>query len=62
VDNKEDDKPASGDVTVCLYCGHIMAFAEDLSLRELTNEEAREVAGDKRILAIQRARRKQYDS
>jgi hypothetical protein len=51
-----DAKPGPGDITVCLYCGHIMAFAADLSLRELTDDEMRKVAGDKRILAIQWAR------
>ena len=51
-----DHRPSPGDVTVCLRCGHIMIFAEDLTPRDLTAEEVIEVAGDKRILAIQRAR------
>jgi len=42
--------------TICIRCGHIMTFAEDLTLRDLTDEEALAVAGDKRMLAIQRAR------
>jgi hypothetical protein len=50
------DRPEPGRITVCLFCGHIMAFAEDMSMRELTNEEARDVAGDPRILALQWAR------
>jgi hypothetical protein len=49
--------PGPGDITLCIYCGHIMAFADDLTLRELTNEEIYEVAGDERILKIQRARK-----
>lgn len=50
--------PSSGDISICLRCGHIAAFDDDLSLRELTAEEAHEVAGDKDILAIQAARGK----
>ena len=51
--------PEPGDFTVCLYCGHIMVFYKQdgqLRLGNLTAEECRKVAGDKRILAIQRAR------
>lgn len=33
-----------------------MAFAEDLTLRDLTDAEMHEVAGDPRILAVQKAR------
>lgn len=51
-----DNSPNPGDVTVCLYCGHIMSFANDLRLRELTDAEVLAVAGDRRILAIQEAR------
>jgi hypothetical protein len=52
-----DDCPKPGDVTVCIYCGHLMAFNADLMLRELTGTEAHEIAGDARILAVQRARK-----
>lgn len=51
-----DERPTPGDITVCIYCGHIMAFADDLSFRELTGEEIHDIAGDERILDIQRAR------
>jgi hypothetical protein len=54
VDNASAPDP--GDVTVCIHCGHIMAFDETLHLRELTVQEQIAIAGDKRILAIQRAR------
>lgn len=49
-------KPRPGDITVCLYCGHVMAFADDLAFRELTSDEMHEVAGNKSVLDIQRAR------
>ena len=53
-----DNVPSAGDVTVCFYCGHIMVFNNDLTLRNPTNAEIRHIAGDRRILAVQRARKK----
>lgn len=53
-----DAPPDPGDMTVCIYCGHLMAFNEDLQLRDLTPAEQINVAGDERILAIQGARKK----
>jgi hypothetical protein len=41
-----DGGPSPGDFTVCIYCGHIMAFADDLTLRELTGDEIHAIAGD----------------
>jgi hypothetical protein len=52
-----DAAPDPGDITICIYCGHIMVFDDNLKLRELSDEEVREVAGDGRVLAVQRARR-----
>ena len=49
--------PKPGDITLCIYCGHIMAFADDMGFRELTGEEMHAIAGDERILKIQRARK-----
>jgi hypothetical protein len=48
--------PDAGDITVCIGCGHIMVFADDLTLRNPTAAEMREIAGNRNILAIQRAR------
>ena len=53
--------PESGDVTVCLYCGHLMVFREfrgRLQLDNPTDKEIHAIAGDKRILAVQRTRGK----
>lgn len=33
------DGPNPGDVTVCLHCGAILAFKDDMSLRVFTDEE-----------------------
>jgi hypothetical protein len=48
--------PDPGSITICLACGHLMVFGDDLLLRDPTPEEIVQVAGDRRILAIQRAR------
>lgn len=50
--------PEPGNITVCFVCGHIMAFDTEMKLRELTISEILEVAGDERILAVQRARKR----
>jgi len=49
--------PSPGDITVCLYCGHLMAFTDILGLRVLTEAELNEVSDDPRIMAIQAARK-----
>jgi hypothetical protein len=49
-----DVRPNPGDASVCLDCGHIMAFGEDMKLRELTEDEMRGIAGDKKILQAMR--------
>ena len=36
-------------------CRHLCAFAEDMSLRELTDDEVVVVAGDKRVLRAMKA-------
>ena len=53
----EKRKPTAGDVSICLQCGHLMGFNDDMTLRELTSDEMYQIAGDKRILGIQKARR-----
>ena len=55
---EDGSTPDPGSVCVCFYCGHIMAYDKDMRLRALTPEEEIEVAGDPRILAVQRARAK----
>lgn len=45
-----DHTPSPGDITVCIYCSHLMAYADDLTLREMTDAEMNEIAGNKKIL------------
>lgn len=50
--------PREGDISICLYCRHIMAFGADGGLRALTDEEMRAVAGHPKLLmAIRAAKR-----
>jgi DNA-directed RNA polymerase subunit RPC12/RpoP len=45
--------PQPDDVSVCAYCGHLQAYGEGLAMRELTDAEILECAGDPEILAAQ---------
>jgi len=48
------ESPQPGDALVCVYCGHIMAFSENLTMRDLTDEEMVQIAGDPVLLEVQR--------
>lgn len=52
----DDGTPSPGDIAFCTCCGHIQAFGEDLQLRDLTDAKMLDIAGDHRILALQKAR------
>jgi hypothetical protein len=57
-DEPEGPQGEPGAISMCLYCGHLMAFDERLQLRELNDEEIKDIAGDPRIIEMQKARRK----
>jgi len=42
---REGAEPKPDDISLCIYCGHIMMYAPDLTLRELTDDEIVEIAG-----------------
>ena len=46
--------PEPGDASICLYCGHILIFGDDLKLREPQGREFWELAGDRKVLAAQK--------
>ena len=52
---EDDHKPSPGAFTICMDCRHLCAFAEDMGLRELTDDEVVAVAGDKRVLRAMKA-------
>lgn len=43
LDGNEDFRPEPGNVTLCIYCCHIMVYADDLTLRDPTAEEMAEM-------------------
>ena len=46
-----DEKPPSpGDRTLCIHCHHLCVFSDDMTLRNPTDKEMIEVAGDRRLL------------
>lgn len=47
-----DQKPSEGDITICLPCGHIMAFNKDLTVRELTKQELIDIAGNQHLIKV----------
>jgi|HubBroStandDraft_6_1064221.scaffolds.fasta_scaffold647247_2 hypothetical protein len=55
VAGKGDDTPTPGDITICFYCHHLMAFADDMTIRDLTDEEIKECAGDPTLVVAMKA-------
>jgi len=49
-----DKRPDPGDMTVCVDCGHVMIYADDLSVRAPTDAEMVDIAGDPVLLETQR--------
>jgi hypothetical protein len=54
--------PSAGDLSICLRCGHLTIFNADMSTRELNDEESYRVAGDKRLIGIQKARQRLFQN
>ena len=46
-------KPSPGDLSICVYCGTLTVFNNELRRRALTGKEMIAAAGDVRVLAIQ---------
>jgi hypothetical protein len=42
--------PQPGNIGICMKCSHVMAYDENIKLRDLTDEEVIAIAGDKNIL------------
>jgi hypothetical protein len=47
--------PQSGDIMICLTCQHIMIVGSDMHLRDPTDAEAYQIAGDQDLIRYQRA-------
>jgi hypothetical protein len=57
----DDYDPHPGDVAICFKCHHLMVFADDMTMRDPTDAEVLEIAGDEDVVrhmkALGRARR-----
>jgi len=51
-------KPSAGDFSVCLACGHVMAFGADLRLRDLSPAERQEAAAHPQLRQMLAAHRR----
>jgi len=51
-DLKDCIPPNPGDLTICLYCHHLMTFQDDLTLRNATQEELKELEDDPQFAEI----------
>jgi hypothetical protein len=49
------DRPARGDVSVCIQCGHIAIFTRGGKLREPTPDELRSIMADRRVKTLRNA-------
>lgn len=47
-----DDMPSPNDITICLHCGHLMAFDDDLKFRPLNKDEEREIDSDMHVMRL----------
>lgn len=52
--------PRPGNVSVCISCGHICVFDKKLRLRNPTEAEMVQIAGDPRVIQIMKARAKVF--
>ena len=52
--NPDGHKPKPGDWSLCVDCSALSAFADDLTLRPLTEDEMTEAAGDPQLVAASR--------
>ena len=49
----EGESASPGDIVLCIECSAIMAYGDDMTVRALTEEEMRSVAGSPELLRTQ---------
>lgn len=54
IDEKPSRQPRPGDFAVCLYCGAINAYRDDLKLRPITETEHQYIRRDPRLKEVLR--------
>jgi hypothetical protein len=53
--DNENHAPKEGDITVCFRCGHVLIYQEDGTVRNPTDKEIIEIAGDPDIIRMTNA-------
>jgi hypothetical protein len=53
-------RPSPGDASVCLSCGHLAVFREDMRLRDPTVTELEAMRKDTRIALVLRVRHEMF--
>ena len=51
----EGNEPGAGDASICMSCGHLSIFTDELMLRNPTSEELEKWAGDERLVDVMTA-------
>jgi len=54
--DRERVVPQPGNFTICRQCGQLMVFDDDLMLRNPTDVEMHDIAGNELLLTLQRLR------
>jgi len=49
-DNERPPQP--GDIAICMGCHHLGAYADDMQVRNLTDEEMIDIAGDPDLISM----------
>lgn len=47
-----DDRPSPGDISLCVYCGNLSAYGDDLKLRPLSEDERIDVEDDVYLMRL----------
>jgi hypothetical protein len=51
----ESTQPVPGDISICVRCGELLKFGDDMRLMRLTHEERIEVEADPYVARVQAA-------
>jgi len=47
-----NETPTSGCTGVCINCAHVMVYGDDMILREPTDQEYKEIAGNPNLIKV----------
>jgi hypothetical protein len=52
----DDGTPSAGDISMCMYCGHLAKYSDSVTIHQLTGAELIEVCADPGIAKMQQVR------